>query len=80
VSSERCDMGYPEHDLKCLRPKGHYSSTCPCFSIYRDPKSVLFGMGVYIDRTNGAMEGCTTWLIDDEFPDDIVLEVCNVKD
>jgi hypothetical protein len=79
MSSERCEMGYPELDLECLRPKGHYSSTCPCFSIYRDPKSVLFGMGAYIDRNDGSSQECTTRLIDDEFPSDIILEVTGVK-
>jgi hypothetical protein len=80
VSSERCDMGLPEFGLECLRPKGHFSHTCPCFSIYRDPTATFFGMGVYIDHNSSGMFDCETWLVDDEFPDDIILEVIDVKD
>jgi hypothetical protein len=76
MSSERCDRGLPEFGLECLRPKGHFSHTCPCFSICRDPKDVFFGMGIYIDHNSSGMFDCETRLVDDEFPDDIILEVC----
>ncbi len=67
---EKCDRGFPEFGMECLRPKGHCTFTCPCFTIIRDPKAITFGMGVYMED-----DGRQTRLVDDEFPDDIILEV-----
>jgi hypothetical protein len=35
-------------------------------------------MGVYIDHDSSGHDECATWLVDDEFPDDIIMEVCDV--